>query len=305
MKRICVLMATYNPESYIFEQVQSIINQKDVQIEIIIRDDGSINKEWIKNVKEFSNNITIIEGNNLGIAGNIKALIDYAFNNNIQADYWAYSDQDDYWDNDKLSSAVQKLDKMDNSKPCVYYSNLLVCDKLLNPNHNHFAKDEIKNSKEQGLARYATYACTTVFNKEMLRTLSKNGFGGLEFDVAIYLIGIYVGESYYDEIPHIHYRMHGDNLSGQHYSGMRQVLFRFSQLLSIKNMEQPYSCGAQYLLDFYVTELQDDDIARCQLILNAHNSLLNKITLLSSKLLDPGNIRRKVFNIIRILFNKY
>ncbi len=36
-------MSAYNGEKYIEEQVDSIMNQKDVNVELIIRDDGSNN----------------------------------------------------------------------------------------------------------------------------------------------------------------------------------------------------------------------------------------------------------------------
>ena len=39
MKKICVLMSTYNGEKYLEEQLDSIINQKNVEVDILIRDD--------------------------------------------------------------------------------------------------------------------------------------------------------------------------------------------------------------------------------------------------------------------------
>ena len=36
-----VLLSTYNGEVYIEEQIRSILNQKDVQVSLLIRDDGS------------------------------------------------------------------------------------------------------------------------------------------------------------------------------------------------------------------------------------------------------------------------
>lgn len=42
-ERVCVLMATYNPQKYLLEQINSILQQEKVEVEIIIRDDGSIN----------------------------------------------------------------------------------------------------------------------------------------------------------------------------------------------------------------------------------------------------------------------
>ena len=41
MNKVQVLMSTYNGEKYLKEQIDSIIKQEDVELEILVRDDGS------------------------------------------------------------------------------------------------------------------------------------------------------------------------------------------------------------------------------------------------------------------------
>ena len=41
MKKVLILMATYNGAKYLDEQIQSLIEQKNVQVDILVRDDGS------------------------------------------------------------------------------------------------------------------------------------------------------------------------------------------------------------------------------------------------------------------------
>ena len=41
MKEITVLMSTYNGEMFIREQIDSILNSKDVELQLLVRDDGS------------------------------------------------------------------------------------------------------------------------------------------------------------------------------------------------------------------------------------------------------------------------
>lgn len=53
---ICILLSTYNGEKYLEEQLQSLITQKEVNIQIFVRDDGSTDKtheilnKWKKKV---------------------------------------------------------------------------------------------------------------------------------------------------------------------------------------------------------------------------------------------------------------
>ena len=112
------MMAMYNPEEYVVEQIDSILNQADVEVNLVIRDDGSVKRQWVDYVKENYPEIDLIEGNNLGIAKNIKTLIDYVYSNYDDYSFFAYSDQDDFWESDKLITAIRQIEKMDNNLPC-------------------------------------------------------------------------------------------------------------------------------------------------------------------------------------------
>ena len=55
MEKVQILMSTYNGEKYLKEQIQSILNQEQVEIELLVRDDGS-NDDTIKILKQYSQN---------------------------------------------------------------------------------------------------------------------------------------------------------------------------------------------------------------------------------------------------------
>ena len=100
IKRLAILMATYNGEKYIKEQIESILNQdtEDFDFTLIIRDDGSTDNT--KNIiREYVDRgkIIFIEGQNKGAArGFISLLCD-----NQGYDYYAFSDQDDVGNHNK------------------------------------------------------------------------------------------------------------------------------------------------------------------------------------------------------------
>ena len=77
MEKVCVLMSTYNGEKYLREQIDSILNQENVEVDILIRDDGStdntlnILKEYIKKHK----NINYYTGANLRSAKSFMNLL--------------------------------------------------------------------------------------------------------------------------------------------------------------------------------------------------------------------------------------
>ena len=105
---LTVIMSTYNPNpDYLKSQVKSIVEQT-YSSTIYIRDDGSTKEESVKALNEVAkfDAVTVERGKNLGFqAGFLTAL-----KNCPTADYYAFSDQDDFWLPSKNSRAVEELD---------------------------------------------------------------------------------------------------------------------------------------------------------------------------------------------------
>ena len=51
-------------------------------------------------------------------------------------EYYAFCDQDDIWDNDKLIISIESLKKFNKNEPIMYFSNARLIDK----NDNYFQK---------------------------------------------------------------------------------------------------------------------------------------------------------------------
>lgn len=131
MKKVAVLLASYNGETYIGEQIESIMQQTYPNIELYIRDDCSTDGTVgvIKSYEEKYDNIHLIESErNLGYPGCFYALTD---DMSIQADYYAFADQDDHWLKDKISRAVKVLEKQDEKVACSYYAGYMLCNSSL------------------------------------------------------------------------------------------------------------------------------------------------------------------------------
>lgn len=77
--RVEILMATYNGEKYIKEQINSIINQTYTNWKLLIRDDGSKDKtvEIIKEYEKKDDRIKLLEDNkgNLGFIKNLLSFL--------------------------------------------------------------------------------------------------------------------------------------------------------------------------------------------------------------------------------------
>ncbi|GEB41020.1 hypothetical protein Llac01_03600 [Leuconostoc lactis] len=107
-----IILATYNGEKYIIDQLQSLLNQSYKQFNVIIRDDGSNDRtaelvsDFIKQHRlEGQWNFKINEKNK----GWRKNFVDML--KSVDSEYVFFSDQDDLWRIKKLESMIEILQK--------------------------------------------------------------------------------------------------------------------------------------------------------------------------------------------------
>ena len=104
--KVCVLLAAYNGERFISEQMQSISAQTMTEFEVLYQDDGSTDRteailaEWSGKDARF--HPAKEQGRHLGPAGNFISLLSQA-----DSDLMVLCDQDDIWEKEKLSKLLQ------------------------------------------------------------------------------------------------------------------------------------------------------------------------------------------------------
>lgn len=104
---ISIALCVYNGESFLAEQLDSIITQDYKYLEIIAVDDCSSDKSWelLKSYHDIDNRIRIYRNNeNLGYVKNFEKAISLS-----TGLYFALSDQDDVWAGDKLSTMIAAM----------------------------------------------------------------------------------------------------------------------------------------------------------------------------------------------------
>ena len=129
MTSVLILLATYNGERFLIQQLDSLYAQENVDFHILARDDGSgdTTLDVLHNYSQNYGRMTIIEGENVGAACSFFSLIKYAVEKLPRYDYYAFCDQDDVWYNDKLSRAVKCLEPSVNPLK-LYFSMASLCD---------------------------------------------------------------------------------------------------------------------------------------------------------------------------------
>lgn len=225
MKKIQILMSTYNGEAFIRKQIESILTQKGVEVHLLIRDDGS-SDNTLNILKEYKE-VKIIQGKNIGTCKSFFQLI----NKSENYDYYSFADQDDVWDDDKLISAINILENY-SDRPGVYASNTRLVDADLS-----LLKIEDDNPRTTfGSAFIKNYCtgCTMVFNDKLMCFLRNNlpDYAPMH-DWWINLVCLSIGGiSCYDKNPHINYRQHGKNVFGAEICFIDKVRHRWKKFLS-------------------------------------------------------------------------
>lgn len=113
---ISVIIPIYNSNQSYIDCINSVLNQtiKNTEIEIIIIDDGSINKDYIKKIPSLfkKSNVTykIIEHKiNMGVGAARNTGI-----KNSRGEFIAFLDSDDKWEENKLFKQLNILRNLNN-----------------------------------------------------------------------------------------------------------------------------------------------------------------------------------------------
>ena len=236
--KVDILMATYNGEKYIKEQIESILNQTHTNFNLHISDDLSTdNTRDI--LTEYANKDKRIklhfQKNNIGYIKNFEYLISIS-----KAKYKMLTDQDDVWLEDKVEIT---LNKMLTDKLNLVITDLIVVDKELNmikPSYFDFIDVKPNNNINIGsyLLRNPATGCTMMFDNYLAQKMLP--FPALVHpyyvhDWYIIMIGQAYGKVGYINKPLSKYRQHGNNSIGMHRTKKRSFDFiRTARYINIK-----------------------------------------------------------------------
>lgn len=231
--KIDILMATYNGEKYLREQIDSILNQTFKDFNLIICDDCSKDSTWeiLQEYEKKDSRVKIIKNEkNLGYNKNFEKLLSY-----VQSEYFMLSDQDDFWMENKVEESYRKITEEDLNLVC---SDLEVVDENLNTIHSSMwefwpdynIKNKIKKSNDYRscLMTNCVTGCTTIINSKLISELIPLPGYPIVHDWWIALVAGSKGPIGYIEKPLIKYRQHGHNQIGYVTT---KTIYKFSMKL--------------------------------------------------------------------------
>lgn len=132
-KKIAILMATYNGEKYLTEQINSIIRQSNHDWTLYIQDDGS-SDNTINIINSYHDNRIVLVDvglTRLGAGMNFMSLL-----NMVESEYYMFCDQDDVWFNNKIEIEYERMIEEENkhskTTPIIVHTSRTFTDSNLN-----------------------------------------------------------------------------------------------------------------------------------------------------------------------------
>lgn len=248
-----ILMAVYNGEKYIAQQIESIINQSYSDWTLHIRDDASTDTTRViirQYAGKYPDKIKFFS--NLENSGSPKANF-FELIRNSDADVIFTCDQDDIWERDKIEITLKEFENT--TKPLLVHSDLKVIDNENNVLFNSMIKTQHINISRTGLNQLLVQnivtGCTMAFNKALADLLVEPELMPVH-DWWIAATASIFGSIKFIDKPTIKYRKHNDNACGpQNMNSPKYIAKRASDKNRAENMLRLGYIMALELLEKY------------------------------------------------------
>lgn len=262
-KDVAVLLATFNGEKYLEEQLQSLFNQKMMPNKLIISDDFSTDSTWhiLQNWKSRHPEIIELHKNNTsrhGHVGNFAHLCEIA--KQTQCEYFLFCDQDDVWSPNKIDDLIQHCTALESQigrVPLLMHSDLAVVDEKLNMiSPSFFAHQKLPNPNLHSMPKFliqnVVTGCTTLINRALLSKATPIPNEVIVHDWWFAIIAHLEGIIGFIDKPLVEYRQHSYNSIGavKKQNILKRHLKAFQTLrLSLDQAEAlyPYCSGENTL----------------------------------------------------------
>ncbi len=215
---VAILLGTYEGERFLPAQMNSFARQTHRRWKVWASDDGSKDgtRAILERYKEHwsDERLSIIAGPRAGFVANFMKL---TCNPEIAADHYAYADQDDLWEGDKLARAVTWLETVPHDVPALYMSRTRLIDEddrelgfapLFTTRPPSFA-----NAMVQNIGGGNTMVLNSAA-RALLQTASTDVKVVSHDWWAYMLVTGAGGRAFYDPYPGVRYRQHRANVVG-------------------------------------------------------------------------------------------
>lgn len=302
-KKVLILMSTFNGGQNIIRQVNSILEQENVDIYINIRDDGS-DEDTIKVLQKLMQNncdrIKCIYGKNLGWKRSFMELI---YSATLDFDYFGFSDQDDLWMADKIYSCIRLMENDSCCEVKLAHCNSLSVDKKLRKRKEQEIRIPCPSSYKTAFATEYFQGCGMIWNSQAMRLICsyRPHNVNLAHDYWVGLICYLFGKIYFCKEPKF-YHIRYDNNSSEDGNVKMGRCKRLKLFLQGKNV---YMNPVEDLNNGFKELLKHDEVCFINRVISYRNCIKDRILLLVDYDFRRPSVLSTILLKIYIILKKY
>lgn len=253
-----ILMATYNGEAFVEEQVRSIINQTYREWRLLVHDDGSTDSTIaiLHRLSKEDQRIVLVEDGvqHLGVARNFIHLVDCS-----TADFAMFCDQDDIWLPSKVEDMLTEISRYNQDVPQVVYSNAylwnpqqgIISDKNTLTFPTTLRQTLFLNTGIQGAA--------AIFNRAMCKVIEQPLSYYAMHDHVLLLAGICFGEVHYLHESLMYYRQHEHNVTGNAPGSIAKKIALMWENRGVRLVNKEHYKGLKAFYERFEAQMKVDD----------------------------------------------
>lgn len=228
VRKIQVLLACFNGEKYLSQQLSSLFCQDDPAFSVLVQDDGSTDAT-VALLEAAGQRLTLgrENGRHLGAVGNFISLM-----GQCTTDYAALCDQDDVWTASKLSRCRAAMEQAEArygaETPLLVHSDARLVDGAGRILHGSFFSHQGWDGGAMALSRLLVQnnvtGCTLMMNAPLRRLVVQHAEPQSMYmhDWFIALTAAAFGHIIFIPEPLVDYRQHGVNVVGASRAGLLQ-----------------------------------------------------------------------------------
>jgi len=290
-KTVQILLATYNGERFLREQLDSLFSQTFQDFSILVRDDGSTDNT-LKIIEEYQQKfpakITVLKDNkkNVGATQNFGILLEKS-----DADYIFFCDQDDIWLNNKIEISLQKIQAIEKGNiatPCLIFSDMksmdeagnIIADSVWQQLHLHPKYFTLNRLLVQNIP----HGCTMFINRAMRNLATPIPKQAMLHDHWIALLAVSSGKFDFIAEPTLLLRNHAQNVTRKSVS----VLDKLNRFLTNSLSKEQY----EHYIKIRVNQAKALQLRASSFINDEHFDVLKNFIKLEK---TKGFDRKKIF----------
>ncbi len=264
---IDILLATYNSERFLKNQINSILVQDFSDFRLLIRDGGSTDStiELVKEYARKDSRISFIGSSRASAKENFAALLEAA-----DGDLVMFSDHDDCWMPNKISMTLEAYRNAERNNPpgtpLLIFTDLQVVDSDWQCIHSSMMKYQHLNPERtalhQLLLQNVATGNTMLFNRALLSRILHVPKEIVMHDAWVALAASAFGKIVFLDKATIYYRQHQSNVFGASQYSLRFFINKLSgpRKAILDRFYENVSQGKSFL-EHFRNELPQDTIA--------------------------------------------